>query len=312
MHSKVKTAVFPVAGMGSRFLPVTKAGPKEVLPIVDKPIIQYAVEEAIEAGITHLVFVTSNTKRAVEDYFDTNFELEARLSQAGKEKALKTVRDIVPPDVKFSYVRQSEPAGLGDAVLCARHIIEDEPFAVLLADDIIMHNSGNNTLRSMIDVYDQTKMSVLGVEKVPKEDTDKYGVVAFKEPTDEMDNKSYPISAIIEKPLPTEAPSNFAVVGRYVLIPSIFDYLSELPRGVGGEIQLTDAIAQLLEPASVYACPLQGKRYDCGSKIGFLQATIDFALRRPDLSADLIAYLKQLHQTNYSLNTTIGDQYETV
>ena len=301
MECPVKVAVFPVAGIGSRFLPVTKVGPKELLPIVDKPIIQFAVEEAVSAGIEHLIFVTSSTKRAVEDYFDTNFELEMRLEQAGKQEELDVVRSIIAPRVRFSYVRQAEPAGLGDAILCARHIIGDQPFAILLADDVIKHEAHAHTLRDMIAVYQQTKMSILGVQKIPLEDTDKYGIVALFDPIESMEKQAYLIKHIVEKPVPMLAPSCFGVVGRYILIPTIFDMLEELRCGMNGEIQLTDAIANLLHFAPVYAYPLQGFRFDCGSKMGFLQATIAYALERKELRVQLIRYLEKLH----------SDQYET-
>lgn len=275
---KITTAVFPVAGMGTRFLPVTKSSPKEMLPIVDKPLIQYVIEEAVAAGINQLVLVTSYSKRAVEDYFDSNYELEARLREKGKLDLLELVRNIVPENVSIVYVRQHEPLGLGHAVLCAKKIVGDEPFAVLLADDII--DCGQQfCLEQMVQSYMQTGASILAVEEVPKKDTNKYGIVSL------TDNPRVPhqINAIVEKPDPENAPSNLAVIGRYILTPRIFELLENTERGVGGEIQLTDAIALLLKEQPVVAFEFEGKRYDCGSKLGFLEATIAFALKHPEL-----------------------------
>lgn len=285
----IKVAVFPVAGMGTRFLPVTKAGPKEMLPIVDKPIIQYVVEEAIHAGIDHLVFVTSGSKRAIEDYFDTNFELETRLRESGKQDAFNLVRNILPKNVSFSYVRQPEPLGLGDAVLCAKNVVGNQPFAVLLADDII-DDGKSGCLSQMVDVFQKTHSSVVAVEKIPPEETQKYGIVSLKNQGETFSE----IQSIVEKPSPDKAPSNLAVTGRYILTPLIFELLEKTSKGVGGEIQLTDGIAALLKSESVYAFPFAGHRYDCGSPLGFLQATIAFALKRPELAADLRDYLDSL------------------
>ena len=291
MTQKITTAVFPVAGLGTRFLPVTKAGPKEMLPIVDKPLIQYVVEEAISAGITELIFVTSGRKRAIEDYFDSNYELESRLEQLGKYDTLSTVRNIVPDHVKFVYVRQTHPRGLGDAVLCAKHVVRDRPFAVLLADDII--DSGERTcMQDMVDVFSKTQTSVLAVEEVPQKDTNKYGIVSLVK-------NSNRIKAIIEKPEPSEAPSNLAVTGRYILTPDIFALLEKTEKGVGDEVQLTDAISMLLDEESITAFPFSGRRYDCGSRLGFLEATIAYALKRPELNESLKQYLTQiLHKTS--------------
>lgn len=286
--SKITTAVFPVAGLGTRFLPVTKAGPKEMLPIVDKPVIQYVVEEAILAGINHLVFVTSSGKRAIEDYFDSNFELETRLKESGKAEALSTVQNILPNHVRFSYVRQSHPLGLGDAVLSARHVVGEKPFAILLADDII--DCGKKScLQMMMEVYEKTNANVIAVEQVPQKQTNQYGIVSI--------NANYEITNIIEKPAPENAPSNLAVTGRYILSPQIFTYLETLERGVGGEIQLTDAIAKLLKEQPIIAYPFPGRRYDCGNRLGLLQATIAYALKRADLSNGLRSYMQQILET---------------
>lgn len=285
MKQKIEVAVFPVAGIGSRFLPVTKAGPKEMLPIVDKPLIQYVVEEALSAGIKELILVTSNSKRAIEDYFDTNYELESRLEQQGKYDVLSTVKNILPSDVRIAYVRQMQPNGLGDAVLCAKHVVGHRPFAVLLADDII--DSGKRScMQDMVSVFEKTQSSVLAVEEVPTKDTHRYGIVSLAKHSNAID-------AIVEKPEPKNAPSRLAVTGRYILTPHIFELLEHTKRGVGGEIQLTDAIAALLKTETVTAFPFNGHRYDCGSRIGFLEATIAYALKRPELRDRLQQYLKR-------------------
>ena len=288
MNKKVTTAVFPVAGMGTRFLPVTKSAPKEMLPIVDKPLIQYVVEEAVAAGINQLILVTSYAKHAVEDYFDTNFELETRLAEKGKFDLLETVRNIVPRDVSIVYVRQLEPLGLGHAVLCAKKVVGDNPFAVLLADDII--DCGEQyCLEQMVARYNSTGASVLAVEEVPRSETDKYGVVSLADKADVPQQ----INAIVEKPAPEAAPSNLAVIGRYILTPRIFELLETTERGVGGEIQLTDAIAMLLKEQPVCAFEFEGIRYDCGSKSGFLEATIAYALKRDDLNVTFKKFLRE-------------------
>lgn len=286
---KVTTAVFPVAGMGTRFLPVTKAGPKEMLPIVDKPLIQYVVEEAIAVGIKKLVFVTSSGKRAIEDYFDSNFELETMLEQKGKKEILQIVRNIIPSDVKIVYVRQPRPRGLGDAVLCAKPVVGDEPFAVLLADDI-MENSHQTCLSEMVTRFQETQRSVLAVEKVPLQDSDKYGIISLVKQS-KVQNQ---VASIVEKPAPQNAPSNLAVTGRYILTPRIFELLEKTELGVGGELQLTDGLAKLLQHEMITACLLKGRRYDCGDRLGFLQATIDFALKRPEFEKPLRAYLQSI------------------
>ena len=288
MTTMIKTAVFPVAGMGTRFLPATKANPKEMLAVVDKPLIQYAAEEAIAAGITELVFVTSSSKRAIEDHFDRNFELEATLAKRGKDELLSIVRDVLPNGVQCIYVRQPEALGLGHAVHCAKNVVGDNPFAVILADDLI--DDGNRgCLAQMTELYQQYQCSLLGVEKIPPEDTNKYGVVKVEPKTDRLGK----ISEIVEKPDPDVAPSNLAVVGRYILSPRIFDLLENTGEGAGGEIQLTDAIATLLKYEDVMAFEFEGNRFDCGSKLGYLTATVEYALKHPDLKDDFLDYLRR-------------------
>lgn len=282
----IRTAVFPVAGRGTRFLPATKASPKEMLPIVDKPLIQYAVEEAIAAGVTKLVFVTGASKRAIEDHFDVDFELESTLEGAGKLELLELVRDIVPANVSCIYIRQGVPLGLGHAVLCARPAVGDEPFYVHLADDLIFSDVA--CLQQMREHFEKHGASVLGVETVPKDQTGSYGIVAV----DDSQQSFNKVTEIVEKPKPEDAPSNLAVVGRYVLTPAIFEELETTGRGAGGEIQLTDAIAALLKRETVSALPFAGTRYDCGSKIGYLRATVEYALRHPELGENFKAYLE--------------------
>ena len=272
MPGKVRAAVFPVAGRGTRFLPATKASPKEMLPIVDKPLIQFAVEEAIEAGATRLVFVTGASKRAIEDHFDSDAELENALKASGKDDLLQSIRDIVPAGVTCIYIRQGEPLGLGHAVLCARPAVGDEPFFVHLADDLIAGKPG--CLAQMASEHERHGGSVVAVETVPRESTSSYGIVA----TDEDDR----VTEIVEKPAPEDAPSDQAVVGRYLLNSAVFDKLEATRAGAGGEIQLTDAIAAELEESSVYAYSFDGTRYDCGSKLGYLKATVDFGLGHPE------------------------------
>jgi UTP--glucose-1-phosphate uridylyltransferase len=286
MKRKVTKAVFPVAGLGTRFLPATKANPKEMLPIVDKPLIQYAAEEAVKAGINELIFVTSSSKRAIEDHFDKNYELETELTQRGKSKLLAIVQNVVPEHVTCVYVRQPEALGLGHAVLCARPIVGDDPFAVILADDLI-ECTERCCMSQMAAVYEEHGCSVLGVEEVPKDETDKYGIVdpAFSQ------GRNSVVKSIVEKPSPDVATSNLAVVGRYILTPRIFGHLQTIPRGAGGEIQLTDAIAELLKEEQVLAYRFEGKRYDCGSKLGYLQATVEYALRHPELCNAFRDYL---------------------
>lgn len=287
MPQAIKKAVFPVAGMGTRFLPATKASPKEMLPIVDKPLIQYAVEEAVEAGCTELIFITGRNKRSIEDHFDKAYELENELTIRNKEKLLSVAQNIVPSNVACIFIRQTEALGLGHAVLCAKPAVGDEPFAVILADDLI--DAPKGALKQMIEVYNQTGTSVLGVEEVEPSQTGSYGIVE----TGELDDKQRIVN-IIEKPHPDIAPSNLAVVGRYILTPRIFEFLSTIRRGAGGEIQLTDAIARLLKYETVIAYPFDGKRYDCGSKIGYLQATVDLGLKHPETGEALRNYLRTL------------------
>lgn len=278
---KVTKAIFPVAGLGTRFLPATKANPKEMLPIVDKPLIQYAVEEAIAAGITELIFVTNSSKRAIEDHFDSNYELEATLAQRGKDDLLNIVKGILPEGVSCAYIRQKSPQGLGHAVLCAKQLIMNEPFAVLLADDLI-DGGTEPCLKQMIDQFNDKQASIVAVEKINQTETKKYGIVDAL-----FDHEPcMKINGIVEKPAPEQAPSNLGVVGRYILTPTIFTPLEETKVGSGGEIQLTDAIAKLLLEEPVYAYQFMGKRYDCGSKLGYLEATIAYALKHPELAED--------------------------
>jgi len=286
--SVVKKAVFPVAGLGTRFLPVTKASPKEMLPIVDKPLIQYAVEEAIDAGITELIFVTGRSKRAIEDHFDKAYELEAELEARGKDKVLQSLRGILPKEVTCVYIRQAEALGLGHAVLCARQVVGDVPFAVILADDLI--DAQPSVLRQMVDLYEHYHNAIIGVQNVAPEETSSYGIVRSR-PWDEGLHR---VEGIVEKPAAGEAPSTLGVVGRYILTPQIFDLLENIGAGSGGEIQLTDGIAQLLEREQVLAYEFKGKRYDCGSKLGYLEATVEYALRHPELKTEFRAYLKGL------------------
>lgn len=278
---KLTKAVFPVAGLGTRFLPATKANPKEMLPIVDKPLIQYAVEEAVAAGITELIFVTSSSKRAIEDHFDSNFELEATLLERGNNELLSIVQSILPEGVSCAYIRQKSPQGLGHAVLCARQLIMNEPFAVLLADDLIDGGS-KPCLKQMIEHFSHIQSSMIAVQKIAKTETKKYGIVDVAA----MDDSLLVMRGIIEKPNPEQAPSNLGVVGRYILTPNIFAQLENTSKGSGGEIQLTDAIAKLLKHESVYAYQFDGKRYDCGTKLGYLEATIAYALKHPELADD--------------------------
>lgn len=288
---KIKKAVFPVAGMGTRFLPATKANPKEMLPIVDKPLIQYAAEEAIAAGINELIFVTSSSKRAIEDHFDKNYEMEAELEKRGDQELLAVIRNIVPAGVSCVYVRQSEPLGLGHAVLCAKPVVGRDPFAVILADDLI--NGGTKPcLGQMMDVFNDRHVSVLGVERIDPAMTHKYGIVS----TDNDAGRINRITDIIEKPRPEVAPSNLAVVGRYLLTPDIFAFLEKTERGAGGEIQLTDAIAMLLKEREVVAYEFIGKRFDCGSKLGYLQATVEYALEHEGLGDEFRAYLETFYE----------------
>ena len=285
----VRKAVFPVAGLGTRFLPATKASPKEMLPVVDKPLIQYAVEEAYEAGIRDMVFVTGRSKRAIEDHFDTAYELENELENAGKQEMLALVRGIAPEDMNCLFVRQPRSLGLGHAVLCAEPLVGNEPFAVLLADDLMVGNDGGpGVMAQMTAAFAKQGRSLLAVQEVPQEHTRRYGIVKGESASDGLIR----IDEIVEKPAPEKAPSRMGVAGRYVLTPRIFEEIRNQPRGVGGEIQLTDAIARLMQYETVYAYEYEGKRYDCGSKEGFLEATVELALRHPQVGAYFRDYLK--------------------
>lgn len=284
----LKKAVFPVAGLGTRFLPATKAQPKEMLPVVDKPLIQYAVEEAYAAGIRHMIFVTGRNKRAIEDHFDTAYELETELEAAGKQQLLELVRSMNPSDMDFSYVRQPRSLGLGHAVLCAEHLIGNEPFAVLLADDLMVGTPP--VLAQMAKQFEQLQQSVLAVQQVPLEQTRRYGIVAGEA----VNTQLMKISQMVEKPAPEVAPSRMGVAGRYILTPAVFGHIRNQPTGVGGEIQLTDGIAGLMAEQSVYAYQYQGKRYDCGSKEGFLEATVELALQHAEVGEHFRHYLKNL------------------
>jgi UTP--glucose-1-phosphate uridylyltransferase len=286
MHPKLRKAVFPVAGLGSRFLPVTKASPKEMLPIVDKPLIQYAVEEAAAAGITEMIFVTGRNKRAIEDHFDKAYELETELERKNKGVLLDMVRSVLPEGARCIYIRQAEPLGLGHAVLCARPVVGDDAFAVILADDLM--DSQPPAMARMAQVFAREGASLLGVEEVPRDQTQSYGIVTVERTGADIAR----IHSIVEKPRPAEAPSTLAVIGRYVLTPRIFELLGELTPGAGGEIQLTDAISQLLSHERVLAVRLPGRRFDCGSKLGYLQATVEYGVRHPEVGQDFARFLK--------------------
>ena len=287
-RTTVRKAVFPVAGLGTRFLPATKAQPKEMLPVVDKPLIQYAVEEAYAAGIRHMIFVTGRNKRAIEDHFDTAYELENELQAANKGALLTVLRSIVPDDMLMSYVRQPRSLGLGHAVLCAEHLVGDEPFAVLLADDLMVGTPP--IMAQMVAHFEALKQSVIAVQEVPAEHTRRYGIVAG----DKVRPGLIKVSRMVEKPAPEVAPSRMGVAGRYILTPAVFEQIRQQSGGVGGEIQLTDGIAGLMKTESVYAFEYSGKRYDCGSKEGFLQATVELALQHPEVGAQFKAYLDSL------------------
>ena len=288
-NQAVKTVVFPVAGRGTRFLPVTKASPKEMLPVVDKPLIQYAVDEALSAGAETLVFITGSSKRAIEDHFDSNPELEAVLQAQGKQELLDTLRGILPSWASCVYIRQPAPLGLGHAVLCARPVVGDAPFMVHLADDLI--DAKVPCLKQMVEAYAIHGGSMLGVQNVPRQDTDKYGIVSLERNVAARIGK---MSHIVEKPKPDKAQSTLAVVGRYLLTAALFEDLAKIGKGAGGEIQLTDGIARLMQREPVYAFEFEGKRYDCGSKLGYLQATVEYGLKHPSLGEDFAAYLREL------------------
>jgi UTP--glucose-1-phosphate uridylyltransferase len=286
--SAIRTAVFPVAGRGTRFLPATKASPKEMLPIVDKPLIQYAAEEALAAGATQLVFITGSSKRAIEDHFDSDPELEAALAAQGKQDLVASLRTILPSTATCIYIRQPAPLGLGHAVLCARPVVGNQPFFVHLADDLI--DAQVPCLAQMAEQYSRNPGSILGVQTVAREDTDRYGIVRAERMSDRLSR----VRAIVEKPKPAEAPSTLAVVGRYLLSPAIFAKLATIGQGAGGEIQLTDGIAKLLDEEPVFAYAFEGRRYDCGSKLGYLEATVAFALKHPQLAEPFAATLRRM------------------
>lgn len=286
MNTTITKAVFPVAGLGTRFLPATKASPKEMLNVVDKPLIQYAVEEAMAAGITEMIFVTGRSKRAIEDHFDKAYELEAELAAKNKQDLLALVRSIKPSHVDCVYVRQPEALGLGHAVLCAEKLIRDEAFAVILADDLL--DGKVPVMKQMVDQYQHYRSSILGVEKISPEQSKSYGVIDGKL----FDERIYKLSGIVEKPAPADAPSNMGVVGRYILSSRIFDHIKTIKPGAGGELQLTDAIQSLLSQEQVLAYEYEGVRYDCGSKLGYLKATVDFALRHPEVKEGFSEFLK--------------------
>ncbi|MBI3902690.1 MAG: UTP--glucose-1-phosphate uridylyltransferase GalU [Nitrosomonadales bacterium] len=282
---KITKAVFPVAGMGSRFLPATKASPKEMMPVVEKPLIQYAVEEAVAAGITDMVFITGRNKRAIEDHFDKAYELEAELAARGKDELLRIVQEVIPKHVNCIYIRQTEALGLGHAVLCAQPVVQDEAFAVILADDLI--DGEVPIVKQMVDVYAQYQCSILGVQDVPRSQTKSYGIVS----STNLEKNVERVSGIVEKPAPEVAPSTLAVVGRYILTPRIFHHLAQVRPGSGGEIQLTDGIAALMREEQLLAYRFDGIRYDCGSKLGYLQAQVAFGLKHPELRDEFSAYL---------------------
>ena len=297
MVQSIRKAVFPIAGLGTRFLPATKASPKEMLTVVDKPLIQYAVEEAYAAGIRQMIFVTGRTKRSIEDHFDTAYELESELEAAGKRELLDLVRGIKPDDMQVVYVRQHRALGLGHAVLCARELVGNEAFAVLLADDLMVGEP--SITAQMVRQYEEWRASILAVQDVPQEETRRYGIVSGSA----INERLLDVNGIVEKPAPAEAPSTLAVAGRYILTPGIFDELANLQQGVGGEIQLTDAIASVLRREKVFAYRYTGRRYDCGSKLGFLQATVDLALQHHEVGEKFSTWLK-----NVETMETGGDQ----
>ena len=289
---KITKAVFPVAGLGTRFLPATKASPKEMLPVVDKPLIQYAVEEAAAAGITQMIFVTGRGKRTIEDHFDKADELEAELSVKGKHKQLAEVRGMLPAGLQYVYVRQSEALGLGHAVLCAKHLVGDEPFAVILADDLIDAGEGvAPVMQQMVEQFAKQKSSILGVLNVERHETSSYGIVASMPISKKPGERISKMTAIVEKPKPENAPSTLSVVGRYILTPQIFAHLEKIQSGVGKEIQLTDGIAALLKKENVFAYEFEGTRYDCGSKLGYLKATVALGKKHPEVGAAFADFL---------------------
>jgi len=289
VNTKIRKVVFPVAGLGTRFLPATKANPKEMLPVVDKPLIQYAAEEAVESGVNVLVFIMGRSKRSIPDHFDKAYELEAELEEHNKHKMLSLVREILPRHVSCVYIRQAEALGLGHAVLCAKPVIGDDPFAVILADDLI-YNNGDGCLSQMLDIYNEHHCGLIGVQTVPKDEVQSYGIVEGEVAGDRL----WKVNSMVEKPDPRETSSNIAIVGRYILTPTIFDHLAKVEKGAGDEIQLTDAIMKQLQEEKVLAYKFLGKRYDCGNKLGYLEATVEYALKHPELHEKFREYLKQL------------------
>lgn len=293
MKNKVRKAVIPAAGLGTRFLPATKAQPKEMLPIVDKPTLQYIIEEAVASGVEEILIITGRNKKSIEDHFDKSVELELELENKGKHDLLETVRGISNM-VNIHYIRQKEPRGLGDAIYCARYFIGDEPFAVMLGDDIVDNGNGTPCLKQLIDVYEKYQTTILGVQEIDKKDTDKYGIIDGKK----MENDVYKVDALVEKPSTESAPSNVAILGRYIITPDVFDILGDLPPGKNDEIQLTDALEKLIKVDGMYAYTFEGKRYDLGDKLGFLKATVDFALKRDDLREPFLNYLENVCKNN--------------
>ena len=288
MSKKIRKAIIPAAGLGTRFLPATKAQPKEMLPIVDKPTIQYIIEEAVASGIEEILIITGRSKKCIEDHFDKSVELELELGKSGKEEMLKMVREISDM-VDIHFIRQKEPRGLGHAISCAKTFVGNEPFAVLLGDDIV-YNEGKPCLKQLIDCYDEYKTSVLGVQTVEAKDVNKYGIVNGIH----IEDRVYKVKGLVEKPPVEEAPSNVAILGRYIITPQIFKILEETKPGKGGEIQLTDALLKLIDEEAMYAYDFEGTRYDVGDKLGFLKATVEYALRREDLRDGFIEYLNTL------------------
>lgn len=288
MEKKIRKAIIPAAGLGTRFLPATKAQPKEMLPIVDKPTLQYIIEECVASGIEEILIITGRNKKSIEDHFDKSVELELELEKSGKEEMLKMVRDITDM-INIHFIRQKEPRGLGHAIHCAKTFVGDEPFAVLLGDDIV-YNDEKPCLKQLIDCYNECGTSVLGVQTVDRSQVNKYGIVGGEQVSDRV----YKVSNLVEKPSPEEAPSNVAILGRYIITPRIFEILETTAPGKGNEIQLTDALLTLVKEESMYAYDFQGKRYDAGDKLGYLQATVEYALRRPELKDDFMAYLKTI------------------
>lgn len=289
MNKVVKKAVIPAAGLGTRFLPATKAQPKEMLPIVDKPTLQYIIEEAVASGVEEILIITGRNKKSIEDHFDKSVELELELENKGKTDLLEIVKGISNM-VNIHYIRQKEPKGLGDAIYCARYFIGDEPFAIMLGDDMVDNGQGEPCLKQLIDAYEAHNASILGVQEVDKENTDKYGIIDGQKLSDNI----YKVKALVEKPDPDQAPSNVAILGRYIITPQIFDILGQIPPGKNGEIQLTDALEILKDREDMYAYIFEGRRYDLGDKLGFLQATVDAALKKPELRDEFLKYLNQV------------------